>query len=65
MAMLLHDLATAVRGLGRLGWDLNDAKQIPIRIFEHDEVSVRPVPPWVALRAKLDESFHFFGCLVV
>ena len=38
---------------------LDDAEQIPIRIFQYDEISMRGVPPRVACCAELNQPFHF------
>jgi hypothetical protein len=39
-------------------WTTN-AKQIPIRIFQHNKIGVRGISPWVASCSELDEPFHF------
>src|SRR2546426_437528 len=38
--------------------DLNDAEEVAIGIFQHDEVIIRFIPPGVASRPDRDEPLH-------
>jgi hypothetical protein len=38
---------------------LDNAEQIPIRILEYDEISMGFVPPRIACRAEVHQSFYF------
>lgn len=39
--------------------DLNNAKEVAVRIFQDDEISARAVPPRIAFGSQCDQSLYF------
>jgi len=54
--------------IGCPGRYLDNAKQIPIGVFQYDIIRMRGVSPGVSPRPKMDEPFHFVvlvGCIQI